>query len=145
MDISQEFMIKAKFVGYIHEKITAWIFSFNNNPEISNEELLKQANKIIEEIHWKGFNIQNYLKFTNEDNTEIKIVSIDTCDNIMIEALNMFNNNQKSKKNKLSYTITYIFYYFQQYIQMELVPFVKSYNINDEKGIVEILIQNMTI
>lgn len=104
-------------------KINNWLVKFNNL-QITTEELLEDANKILYELIGINIGFQNLIIF---DDTDSNIKSIDTCDEIMIKSLQDFRTKETEFKNvKLSKIINYIWIYFHNYAN-------KKYNENLEK------------
>ena len=94
------------------EKTQQWRINFNNL-QITTEQLLEDANKILYEIIGVNIGFENLIIF---DDTGSTIKSIDTCDEIMIKSLEDFRTKEKEFKNvKLSKIINYIWIYFENF------------------------------
>ena len=94
------------------EKTQQWRINFNNL-QITTEQLLEDANKILYEIIGVNIGFENLIIFDDTDST---IKSIDTCDEIMIKSLEDFRTKEKEFKNvKLSKIINYIWIYFENF------------------------------
>ena len=105
------------------EKTQQWRIKFNDL-QITTEQLLEDANKILYEIIGVNIGFENLIIFDDTDST---IKSIDTCDEIMIKSLEDFRNKESEfKNNKLSKIINYIWIYFENFAN-------KKYNENLEK------------
>tara|TARA_B100001094_G_C17888688_1_gene650541 strand:- start:93 stop:509 length:417 start_codon:yes stop_codon:yes gene_type:complete len=106
---------------YKIKKIEQWRIKFNNL-EVTTEQLLEDANKILYELIGVNIGFENLIIFND---TTIK--SIDTCDEIMKKSLEDFKNKEKEfKENKLSKIINYIWIYFENFA-------TKKYEENIEK------------
>ena len=104
-------------------KINNWLVNFNNL-QITTEQLLEEANKILYELIGINIGFENLIIF---DDTGSTIKSIDTSDEIMIKSLQDFRTKETEFKNvKLSKIINYIWIYFENYAN-------KIYNENLEK------------
>ena len=105
------------------KKTKQWLIKFNDL-QITTEQLLEDANKILYEIIGVNIGFENLIIFDDTDST---IKSIDTCDEIMIKSLENFRNKESEfKNNKLSKIINYIWIYFENFYN-------KKYNENLEK------------
>ena len=92
------------------KKIGRWQIKFDDL-QITTEQLLEDANKILYELIGVNIGFENLIMFDDTDST---IKSIDTCDEIMIKALEIFKRDYESKvkDNKLSKIINYVQIYF---------------------------------
>lgn len=104
-------------------KINNWRSKFNDL-QITTEQLLEDANKILYEIIGLNIRFENLIIFNDTDSI---IKSIDTCDELMIKSLQDFRNKETQFKNvKLSKIINYVWIYFENYAN-------KKYEENQEK------------
>lgn len=105
------------------KKIEEWRIKFNDL-QITTEQLLQDANKILYELIGVNIGFENLIIFDNKDSI---IKSIDMCDEIMIKSLEDFRNKESEFKDiKLSKIINYIWIYFTNFAN-------KKYNENLEK------------
>ena len=72
-------------------KINNWLVNFNNL-QITTEQLLEDANKILYELIGINLGFENLIIF---DDTVSTIKSIDTSDEIMIKSLQDFRTKEK--------------------------------------------------
>ena len=79
-----------------NKKIKSWLLKYNdlNN---TNEFLFEEAEKLLIDLLLIDINFKNLIEFEIIDNI-IQIKTIDTCDEIMLEALNIY----KKEKNKIN-------------------------------------------
>ena len=114
--------------------ILAWINKYNdlNN---STESLLTDANNIFRKniIKMDIAGIDELIIF-DEYSNDTKIDYIDTSDEIMINAFNIFKKEAVCKNNKSSHIITYIFYYLREYALIK-----ERYVINKSNNILNII------
>ena len=99
----------------VNEIILIWIERFNdlNN---STQDILKDANDIFHN-HIIGYNfsrIEDLIIF-DKLSEDVKIDYIDTSDEIMKEALEIFRKEAVVKNSKESHLIMYTFYYLLHY------------------------------
>lgn len=92
------------------KKIQNWKDKYDD-VKYTTEELLEDADKLLYELIEVDIRFENLIMF-NDGSTIIK--SIDTCDKIMIKALEVFKKDYESKvkDNKLSKIINYAEIYF---------------------------------
>ena len=92
------------------KKIQNWKDKYDD-VKYTTEELLEDADKLLYELIGVDIRFENLIMFNN-GSTIIK--SIDTCDKIMIKALEVFKKDYESKvkDNKLSKIINYAEIYF---------------------------------
>ena len=109
----------AKFVKNIqnnienNNKIRSWLLKYNdfNN---TNEFILEEAEKLLIDLLLINIDFKKIIEFENVDNV-IQIKNIDTCDEIMLEALNMYKKEKNCLNNELSNIVNYMFIYFRHY------------------------------
>lgn len=94
------------------KKIEQWQTKFNDL-QITTEQLLEYANKILYELIGCDIRFENLIMFDKTDST---IKSIDTSDEIMIKSLENFKTKESQfKNNKLSKIINFIWIYFENF------------------------------
>lgn len=96
-----------------NKKIKSWLLKYNdlNN---TNEFLFEEAEKLLIDLLLIDINFKNLIEFEIIDNI-IQIKTIDTCDEIMLEALNIYKKEKNCLNNELSNIVNYIFIYFRHY------------------------------
>ena len=96
-----------------NKKIKSWLLKYNdlNN---TNEFLFEEAEKLLNDLLLIDINFKNLIEFEIIDNI-IQIKTIDTCDEIMLEALNIYKKEKNCLNNELSNIVNYIFIYFRHY------------------------------
>lgn len=96
-----------------NKKIKSWLLKYNdlNN---TNEFLFEEAEKLLIDLLLIDINFKNLIEFEIIDNI-IQIKTIDTCDEIMLEALDIYKKEKNCLNNELSNIVNYIFIYFRHY------------------------------
>ena len=96
-----------------NKKIKSWLLKYNdlNN---TNEFLFEEAEKLLIDLLLIDINFKNLIEFEIIDNI-IQIKNIDTCDEIMLEALDIYKKEKNCLNNELSNIVNYIFIYFRHY------------------------------
>ena len=96
-----------------NKKIKSWLLKYNdlNN---TNEFLFEEAEKLLNDLLLIDINFKNLIEFEIIDNI-IQIKNIDTCDEIMLEALDIYKKEKNCLNNELSNIVNYIFIYFRHY------------------------------
>ena len=96
-----------------NKKIKSWLLKYNdlNN---TNEFRVDEAEKLLIDLLLIDINFKNLIEFEIIDNI-IQIKNIDTCDEIMLEALDIYKKEKNCLNNELSNIVNYIFIYFRHY------------------------------